>query len=313
MAAVPVGGPRPRARPFGRALTVRTRGSDAYESIVELIPPDFSNPDDSLEEIRAKFDFVHGQPVGDEVVVEETSRGLWVRPDRPHGDRVVLFAHSGGFVTSTAAMCAFWAAIVARECNLAVFVVDYSLAPEERFPTQIVELTAAHEVLLADGHDAKRMIFMGDSCGGGMAVATMLRQRDAGRPLPAAFVGFGGWYDLVAADVSSAENQDPFVDPDWLRLRARDYLGPDVDPAHPLASVVNADLSGLPPMLLQTGEVDPCLPGALRLAERTDAEVTVDVVPAVAQGFQGMGTDIPEVARAWTTVREWIDGTVPPV
>lgn len=291
---------------------MRARGSDAYESIVELIPPDFSNPADSLEEIRAKFDFVHGQPVGDGVEVEEIEHGLWIRPDTGHDDRVVLFAHSGGFVTSTAAMCAFWAAHVARECGLPTLVVDYSLAPEVRFPVQLDELAAAHDALLAEGHDPARTIFMGDSCGGGMAVALMVRQRDAGRPLPAAFVGFGGWYDLDATGVDAATNEDVFVNPDWLRLRARDYVGPDGDPAHPLASPVNADLSGLPPMLLQTGEVDPCLPGARVVAERADGPVVVDVVPAVAQGFQGMGTHIPEVASAWTTVRAWIDATVPP-
>jgi acetyl esterase/lipase len=224
---------------------------------------------------------------------------------------VVPFAHSGGFVTSTAAMCAFWAAIVARECGLPVFVVDYSLAPEARFPVQLDELVAAHEMPLERGHAPARMIFMGDSCGGGMAIATMLRQRDAGRPLPAAFAGFGGWYDLVADGVDAADNEDPFVNPDCMRLRAGDYLG-EVDPAHPHASVVNADLSGLPPMLLQTGEVDPCLPGARVVAEGTDAVATVDVVPAVAQGFQGMGTHIPEVAAAWATVRQWVDEVVPP-
>ena len=183
---------------------MRARGSDAYESIVELIPADFSNPDDSLVEIRAKFDFVHGQPVGEGVTV------------------------------------------------------DYSLAPQAQFPTQLDELVAAHDSLLA------------------------------------------------------ADNEDPFVNPDWMRLRAHDYLGPDVDPAHPLVSAVNADLSGLPPMLLQTGEVDLCLPGARTLAERADAPVVVDVVPAVAQGFQGMGTHIPEVAGAWATVRGWIDRVVAP-
>lgn len=292
---------------------MRSRGSDEYESIVELIPDDFSNPADSLEEIRAKFDFVHGQPVGDGVTVEESSHGLWVRPEAPHDDRVVLFAHSGGFVTSTAAMCAFWAAIAARECNLPVFVVDYSLAPEARFPTQLDELAESHEALLAAGHDPGRMLFMGDSCGGGMAVALMVRQRDAGRPLPAAFVGFGGWYDLDAVGADASTNEDPFVDPDWLRLRARDYVGPDGDPAQPLASVVNADLSGLPPMLLQTGEVDPCLRGARRIAELVGDRAVVDVVPAVAQGFQGMGTQIPEVAAAWATTRDWIDRQVPPL
>ena len=139
---------------------MRARGSDEYESIVALIPDDFSNPSDSLAEIRAKFDFVHGQPVGDGVVIEDHELGLWVRPDGPHDDRVVRFAHSGGFVTSTAAMCAFWAAIVARECNLAVFLAEYSLAPEARFPAQLDELAAVDEMLLAAGHDPARMVFM---------------------------------------------------------------------------------------------------------------------------------------------------------
>lgn len=291
---------------------MRGRGSDEYESIVEFIPDDFSNPLDTLDQIRAKFDFVHGQPVGDGVTVDVSDHGLWVRPEDGHDDRVVLFAHSGGFVTSTAAMCAFWAAVVARECGLPVLVVEYSLAPEVRFPVQLDELAAAHDALLADGYDPARTVFMGDSCGGGMAVAMMVRQRDAGRPLPAAFVGFGGWYDLEAADVDADSNEDVFVNPDWLRLRARDYVGPAGDPAHPLASPVHADLSGLPPMLLQTGEIDPCLPGARVLAERAGSRAEIDVVPAVAQGFQGMGTHIPEVAEAWRTVRRWVDHQVPP-
>jgi acetyl esterase/lipase len=59
---------------------------------------------------------------------------------------VVLFAHSGGFVTSTAAMCSFWAANVARECGLPVFVVEYSLAPEAVFSTRLDELVGARDV-----------------------------------------------------------------------------------------------------------------------------------------------------------------------
>lgn len=289
----------------------RSRGSDEYESIVSFIPNDFSNPADSLDEIRAKFDFVHGQPAGDGVVVEETPHGVWVRPSAGHDDRTVLFVHSGGFVTSTASMCAFWAANVARECGLAVFIVEYSLAPEAIMPTQLDELASAYEALLTDGDDPARMLFMGDSCGGGMALSLMCRLRDAGRPLPAAFVGFGGWYDLVADGIEAPGN-DPFVNPDWLRLRARDYVGPNGDPADPRASPVNANLFGLPPLFLQTGEVDPCRAGAEAVADCTDADVVIDVVPAVAQGFQGMGTHIPEVVNAWATVRSWVDERVAP-
>lgn len=292
---------------------VRARASDQYEAILDLIPPDFSNPADSLAEIRAKFDLVHFQDVGPGVSAETDPHGIWLRPDHPSGDRVMLWAHSGGFVTSPGDACAFWGGFVARSCGLPTLIVDYSLAPESHFPTQLDELAAAYDSLLDAGVEPQRIVFGGDSCGGGMAVATMVLLRDHGRPLPAAFVGMGGWYDLVAAGIA-APGDDPFVNPDWLRLRARDYVGPSGDPAHPLVSVVNADLTGLPPLLLQTGEVDPCLPGARAIADHArtvGVEAVVDVVAGVAQGFQGMA-GVPEAVAAWSRARDFIDARVVP-
>jgi monoterpene epsilon-lactone hydrolase len=292
---------------------VRSRGSDEYEAIVALVPPDFSDPTDSLAEIRAKFDMVHGLDPGDGVIVQPADGGVWVRPADPGDeDRVVLFVHGGGFVTSPAASYAFWGAHVARHCGLPTFIAEYRLAPETVWPAQLDDVAAAHDALIADGVDPARIVFMGDSCGGGMAVATMVRQRDRGRPLPAAFVGLGGWYDLEATGVD-ASTADPFVDAQWLRLRGRDYVGPDGDPSDPLASVVNASLSTLPPMLLQTGEVDPCLAGArvlARNAERDGVDATVAVVAAVAQGFQGMAGVVPEADAAWSVVADFIDSVV---
>ena len=292
---------------------MRSRGSDEYEAILELIPANWSDPSDSLEVIRAKFAMVHGQDPGAGVRVEPDDHGVWVRPEGAHDDRVALFAHGGGFVTSPCDSYTFWGAHVARHCGLPTLIVEYRLAPETVFPGQLDDLVAAHDALLRSGTDPARIVFVGDSCGGGLAVATMLRQRERGRPLPAAFVGAGGWYDLEATAVDGP-GADPFVDPDWLRCRGRDYVGPSGDPAHPLASVVHADPTGLPPLLLQTGEVDPCLPGARTLAEnaiRCGGSATVDVVAAVAQGFQGMA-GIPEAEQAWARIRTFIDTHAPP-
>jgi acetyl esterase/lipase len=299
---------------------MRTRGSDEYEAIVSLVPPDFSNPEDSLAEIRAKFDLVHGLDPGEGVVVDEGEHGVWVRPvtqpgvDAPADDRIVLFVHGGGFVTSPAASYGFWGAHVARRCGIEALIAEYRLAPETAFPGQLHDVAAAHDALLAGGVEPHRIIVMGDSCGGGMAIAAMLHQRANGRPMPGALVGLGGWYDLEASGVE-APTGDPFVDPDWLRLRARDYVGPSGDPADPLASVVRADLTGLPAMLLQTGEVDPCRSGGELLAQhavRDGVPATVDIVPAVAQGFQGMAGAVPEADAAWARVRAFIDAVVPP-
>ncbi|MDH3707474.1 MAG: alpha/beta hydrolase [Acidimicrobiia bacterium] len=256
---------------------------------------------------------VHGHDPGPGVTVDDDPHGVWVRPQGDHDDRVALFAHGGGFVSSPATSYTFWGAHVARHCGLPVLIVDYRLAPETVFPGQLDDLAAAHDTIIEGGVDPARVVFFGDSCGGGLAVATILLQRDRGRPQPGAFVGLGGWYDLEATGVTSPW-PDPFVDPDWLRLRARDYVGPAGDPADPLASVVNADLTGLAPMLLQTGEVDPCLPGARLLAEhahRDGVEATVEVIAAVAQGFQGMSS-VPEADQSWASVRRFVDHNVPP-
>ncbi|MGI9602888.1 MAG: alpha/beta hydrolase [Acidimicrobiales bacterium] len=292
---------------------MRARGSDQYESILELIPDNWSDPKDSLAQVEAKFAMVHGQDPGPGVAIEPDDHGVWVRPADGHDDRVVVFAHGGGFVTSPAESYTFWGAHVARNCGLAVLIVDYRLAPATTFPGQLDDLAAAHDAVLDTGTAADRIVFMGDSCGGGLAVGTMLTQRDRGRPQPAAFAGLGGWYDLEATGVESPW-PDPFVDPDWLRLRGHDYVGPDGDSADPRASVVNASLVGLAPMLLQTGEVDPCLPGAEVLARhaiRDGVAVEVEVIPAVAQGFQGMG-GVPEADQAWAAVRRFIDARVAP-
>ena len=295
--------------------------SEAYEAILALVPLDFSDPGDPLERIRAKFAEVHGLDPGPGVDVVAHDRGVEVRPetstdDEPSlDDRVVFFVHGGGFVTSPARDYTFWAAHVARRCGLATLVAEYRLAPETRFPDQLDDLDAAFDELIAGGHAPSRVVVMGDSCGGGMGLATLVRRRDRGLVPAGAFVGLGGWYDLEANDVDGPTG-DPFVHPDWLRLRGRDYVGPDGDPAHPHASVVHADHVGMPPMLLQTGDLDPCLPGASRLAAaaiEAGVAVTVDVVPGVAQGFQGMADLVPEADRAWRSVAGFIERHVPRV
>lgn len=290
--------------------------SDEYQQLAPLLPDDFSNPDDSLAEIRAKFELVHGHDPGPGVVVDQQGPGVWVRPDSSAAvDRaVVFFVHGGGFVTSDAASYAFYGAHIARACGVDVFIPEYRLAPETVFPGQIDDLLAAYRSLVDRGI-AESVVFMGDSCGGGMALSTMIAARDEGLALPSCFVGLCGWFDMEATGASAVApvGRDPFLDPAWLRLRARDYVGPYGDPSSPGVSPLHADLRALPSALLQAGSVDRCRSDAERLAVRWSAaggDVELAITPGMPHGFHGLAGVVPEADAALAQVNDFVAARV---
>lgn len=291
--------------------------SEEYRQLAELLPDDFSDPTDTIAEVREKFDLVHGHEPGPGVTVEERSDGVWVRPEAgaSGGRPVVFFVHGGGFVTSTAASYAFYGAHLVRACDVDVFIPEYRLAPETVFPGQLDDLAAAYRSLAEDGLAASS-VFMGDSCGGGMALSTLIAARDEGLPLPAGFVALCGWFDMEATGESAVAplGRDPFLDPAWLRLRARDYVGPGGDVRSAAVSPLHACLADLPPALLQAGAVDRCRSDAERLADRwtsAGGDVQLAITPGMPHGFHGLAGVIPEADAALAQVSDFIRARVP--
>jgi acetyl esterase/lipase len=242
---------------------------------------------------------------------------VWVsRKGDPPGDRALFFLHGGAFVSCPAASYPFYAAWFVRETGARAFIVDYRLAPEHRFPAALDDCVAAWRGLVAAGQSPARAAFLGDSCGGGLALATLLRLRDAGAPLPACAVSLCGWFDLEVTGESARDpaGPDPFVNPEWIRARGRDYLGPGGDPRHPHASPIHADLSGLPPLLLQTGQLDTLRDDAVRLAARAGragTAVTLEVWSGMIHGFQGLNGYCPEAAEAVRHVGDFLRRQIP--
>ncbi|MCH7789265.1 MAG: alpha/beta hydrolase [Acidobacteria bacterium] len=287
--------------------------SAEYAQLAELLPDDFSNPDDSVAEVRAKFEMVHGHDPGDDVTLEVLEIGIWVRANNSAAARrpVVFFVHGGGFVTSPAATYTFYGANIARKCGADVFVAEYRLAPETTFPGPIDDLVACYRSLIDAGTEPATVVFMGDSCGGGMALAALIRLRDEGDPLPAGLVSLCGWFDLEATGESAVNpiGRDPLLNVDWLRLRGRDYVGPDGDPSDPGASPLHAELNDLPPVLLHAGQLDRCRSDAERLTARliqAGTEAELEIWPGMPHGFHGLVGAIPEADAALGEVNTFI-------
>jgi acetyl esterase/lipase len=162
-----------------------------------------------------------------------------------------------------------------------VLVIDYRLAPEHPHPAAVDDAVAAYRWMLTQGLKPPRVAVAGDSAGGGLTVATLLAIRDAKLPLPAAGACLSPWVDLegIGESMTTRAGVDPIVQKPGLLQMAAAYLA-GKDPRTPLAAPLYADLSGLPPLLIQVGTAETLLDDASRLAERArKAGVTVSYEP----------------------------------
>jgi monoterpene epsilon-lactone hydrolase len=191
--------------------------------------------------------------------------GEWVRArgdERP--SLAVLYLHGGGYTTGSPATHRALTGHLAAHCGARIFAADYRLAPEHPFPAALDDAIAAWRGLRGEGQDTGTIAIAGDSAGGGLAVATAVRLRELGEPLPRALVLFSPWVDLSLDRLPPAPPGEVMLTLPWVRTCVRSYAA-TADPGHPLISPVGADLRGLPPTLIQVGTDELLLPDSRRL------------------------------------------------
>jgi acetyl esterase/lipase len=215
---------------------------------------------------------------------------------------VVLYFHAGVYVLGDAFQSAGLASEVGRRTRAKVISVDYRLAPEDPYPAAVDDALAAYEALLQGGTAPSDIVLAGESAGGGLAVATLVNARDRGLPLPAAAFVMSPYADLTLAGTTMETKRevDPLLSPEALRSRVPDYTAGQ-DAALGLISPIFADLSGLPPLIIQAGSHEVLLDDAIRLARQAataDVEVTLDITPQVPHVFQAYYAILDEATAA---------------
>ena len=215
---------------------------------------------------------------------------------------VVLYFHGGVYVLEDAFQVADLASQVGRRTGAKVISVNYRLAPEDPYPAAVDDALAAYEALLQGGTAPSDIVLAGESAGGGLAVATLVNARDHGLPLPAAAFAMSPYADLTlaGATIETKREADPLLSRELLQPRVIDYTAGQ-DPALGLISPIFADLSGLPPLIIQGGTHEVLLDDAVRLARQAataDVEVTLDITPGVPHVFQAYYPILDEAAAA---------------
>lgn len=219
--------------------------------------------------------------VTSEQVDAEGVECFWISANKASDAPVVLYFHGGGYVMGSAQSHRAMIERLAVAVDGKVLAVNYRLAPEHPFPAASDDALTAYQWLLNQGIPPQQMAIAGDSAGGGLAVAALLSIRDADLPLPACAIAISPWVDMegLGESMVSKAALDPMVQKAALTQLAPLYLN-GVDPRTPLAAPLHAELSGLPPMLIQVGSAETLLDDSTRLADRiksTGGEVTLEV------------------------------------
>jgi len=257
-----------------------------------------------IAKIRAemeKFVWLVPRPPKSTVAVKTAMSGvpaLRVTTPLSRPDRHILYLHGGAYVCGRPAHYRDFIWRIADAAAATVHVLEYRLGPEHPMPAAGDDAAAAYRSLLAAGADPKRLAIMGDSAGGGLTFATLLRLRDDGDPMPAAAVALSPWTDLTLSSESCRRfaKADPMLSPAPAKVFARWYLG-DADPKHPYASPLFGDPTGLPPALIQVGSDEILLDDSVRWGERlreAGVAAEVEVWPRMPHVWQLSARALPE-------------------
>ena len=272
-----------------------------------------------IEQSRAAFDaisnmFVLASDVKHETVDVDGTPGEWISTENA-GSGVILYLHGGGYVIGSINSHREMISRIARAARARALAIEYRLAPEHPFPAAVEDATKAYRWLLKEGIDPDKIVVAGDSAGGGLTVATLLALRDAGDPLPTAAVCISPWTDLeiTGETMVTKADVDPMIRPDDAKFGAERYYG-KTDPSHPLISPIKANLSGLPPLLIQVGTSEVLLSDSTRLAERAKAagvDVTLEEWEEMIHVWHFFAFILPEGQQAIERIGEFVRAKLP--
>jgi acetyl esterase/lipase len=234
---------------------------------------------------------------------------LGVLPQGASGDHVILWLHGGGFVLGSSVSHRGFVSRIAATAKCATVIPDYRLAPEHAWPAAQDDCVAIYKAVLAEGVPASQIILGGDSAGGALALATALQLRAENILLPAGLMLLSPWVDMACNGWSytAKAQRDPFLTQAGLRVRASQYLGA-IPPGDKRVDLLNADLRGLPPAFIQTGEAEIALSDSTTLAERLGASgsaVTLEIWPDMFHVFQARFAMLSTARQAIDRLGAW--------
>jgi len=234
----------------------------------------------------------------------------WFRPTDAAPGPVILYMHGGGYVTGSIASSLMISLPLAEALSIPLFTFDYRLAPEHPYPAALEDALLAYHWLIAQGYRSQDIIFLGDSAGGGLALATAMALRDEGEPLPAGLVLLSPWTDLTNTSPSHTANanRDVMLTSAQLNRWAEAYAG-DTPRDEPYISPRFGNFAGLPPLFIQVDDSEILLDDSRSVAEAARSagvNVSLQVWQGLWHVWHAVGPMLPETLAAYEEISGFI-------
>lgn len=237
----------------------------------------------------------------------------WILPVGTTKDKVILYFHGGGYVSGT---CKSHRSITAKFVNgsqVGALLFEYRLAPEHPYPAALEDSLAAYRWLMDQGIAPSNIVFVGDSGGGGLCLATLLALRDLGSSLPAAAVAYSPVTDYKCTGESYRTKAKICLSPEGMALALAKHYAGNEDPGLPYISPLYGDLQGLPPLLIYAGEDETLCDDSVRFAAKA-RDAGVDVTLRIGEGmfhcYPAMAPLFPEATQAMNEICTFINTNI---
>lgn len=239
-------------------------------------------------------------------------------PKDKQSEKIILYLHGGGYLYCSINTHRGLASQIAQRTKIPVIIIDYRKAPENKFPTALDDAHYAYKWLITNqSYLPENVIIGGDSAGGGLSMATLLKLKELEVSLPKAVFLMSPWVDLTCSGetMETKKEEDVILDSETLKSWANEYLG-EVGPQNPYASPLFGDLSNLPPIYIQVGTAEILYSDAIRLYEKLKEQenmVEIDIWDQMVHVFQlfgamkFIGKFLPEPKEALANIQTFIE------
>ena len=174
--------------------------SKEHDALMAAIPGGNVDHNDPVDVVREKMHAIHPNAASPGTIVEPVDldgvEAKWIyTAENADSDRVVMHVHGGAYVSTVIDHYLTYGEFMSEKIGCKVACFQWTWADEAPYPAAMNDTVTAFRALVAQGIDPSRIAFIGDSCGGALALSAMCALRDSGGPLPACMVGLTPWLD----------------------------------------------------------------------------------------------------------------------
>lgn len=239
----------------------------------------------------------------------EGMKSEWHTPDGADAEKLILYAHGGGYVSGSCNDHRGFVSKFAKFTGITNLIYEYRLAPEHPFPAALEDSVRIYKWLLANDYKPQNIIIAGESAGGGLALAILLALKDENIEFPAAAVAISPWTDLTCSGDSyrTKNSLSPAPLNSWTVFSK--YYVAENQVRNPLISPLFGDLQGLPPIFINSAMNDELYDDGVKFAEkarRAGVDVTFRAGTGMLHCYPLLAPMFPEASEAMNEIVEFI-------